>query len=381
MGRKIKILFCTDGIFPQLVGGMQRHSRLLIEELAKYPDLELMVIHPHPEKVFSPFLNIREFSIPGKNKDNNYLLESYRYSKRVYNVIRNFEDAIIYSQGLSVWHNIEKIGHRVIINPHGLEPFQGLTVKDNLIGLPFRRIFNHLFDHARYVISLGGKLTKILQDNIQEALKIEVISNAVAKPTMNEIEILNRPNMQPLQALFVSRFAANKGIHILLRAIRELNAAGYQDAIRFYLAGKGPLYDQYNRSNDLTNIEMPGFITDEQLEELYQSSHLFILPTLFEGMPTVVLEAMSRGLPVIVSDVGATAELVDGSNGYLIEKNNVDELKQAIIHFIGLSIERRNTLGHIPFARLRNVLPGIKWLSNTSIYLKNWPMRYFLMIW
>lgn len=344
MGSKIKIIFCTDGVFPQLVGGMQRHSRLLIEELAKSPDLELIVVHPHAEKIFDPAFHIREISIRGKDKDKNYLMESYRYSKRVYNVIQKFEDALIYSQGLSVWYKIEEIGHRLVLNPHGLEPFQGLTIKDNLIGIPFRRVFSHLFEHARYVVSLGGNLTKILQANISNPLKIVELANAVSRPMITEGDIV-RPDSKPLQALFVSRFAANKGIPVLMQAIRELNEAGYEDAIRFCLAGKGPLYEQYTSSNSFSNVDLPGFITDEQLENLYKTSHLFILPTLFEGMPTVVLEAMARGLPIVVSDVGATAELVDGSNGYLIEKNNVEELKQAIIHFIGLSAERRNELG------------------------------------
>ena len=344
MGSKIKIIFCTDGIFPQLVGGMQRHSRLLIEELAKNPELELIIVHPHAEKVFDPAFNIREISLRGKDKDKNYLMESYRYSKRVYNVIRKFDDALIYSQGLSVWYKIEKIGHRLVLNPHGLEPFQGLTIKDNLIGIPFRQVFTHLFEHARYVVSLGGNLTKILQANISDPLKIVELANAVSKPSITENDLV-RPDTKPLQALFVSRFAANKGIPVLMQAISELNEAGYEDAIRFCLAGKGPLYEQYASANIFNNVDLPGFITDEQLENLYKTSHLFILPTLFEGMPTVVLEAMARGLPIIVSDVGATAELVDGSNGYLIEKNNVEELKQAIIHFTGLTAERRNELG------------------------------------
>jgi glycosyltransferase involved in cell wall biosynthesis len=86
-------------------------------------------------------------------------------------------------------------------------------------------------------------------------------------------------------------------------------------------------------------------VSDEQLEELYETSHLFVLPTLFEGMPTVVLEAMAKQLPIIVTDTGATAEQVDESNGFLIQKNNVPELKKALLKFYDLQSDKKNKMG------------------------------------
>ena len=102
---KIKIILCTDGIFPYNIGGMQRHSRLLIEELAKNKQLDLIVIHPHKEKVFSSELGVKEISIKPIVPNKNYLLECYRYSKRVFGIICDYPEYIVYSQGLSVWYN------------------------------------------------------------------------------------------------------------------------------------------------------------------------------------------------------------------------------------------------------------------------------------
>lgn len=344
MDRKIKVLFCTDGIFPQLVGGMQRHSRLLIEALAHYDDLELTVIHPHPQKVFDSKYGINEISLKGKDPDKVYLLEAYRYSQRVFEVAQKLDDYIIYSQGLSVWYGIERLRYRLIINPHGLEPFQGITIKDNLIGVPFRHIFSKLFNNARYVVSLGGKLTSILQNQIRtNKTAVVVLPNAVTEPESEHVTLHAAGDQ--LTALFVGRFAANKGIHVLMKAIQELNDEGTGRQIRFLLAGKGPLYEHYVAMNNQSNVEFLGFVTDEQLADLYAKSDFFVLPTLFEGMPTVVLEAMSNGLPVIVSNVGATAELVNQTNGFLIKKNSVKELKKAIVQFTKLSHKEREGLG------------------------------------
>ena len=68
----LKVVFCTDGIFPHQIGGMQRHSRLLLESLAAF-DVELTVIHPHEGvQVFNDELRIKEFAIRGIDKKKNY---------------------------------------------------------------------------------------------------------------------------------------------------------------------------------------------------------------------------------------------------------------------------------------------------------------------
>lgn len=71
-------------------------------------------------------------------------------------------------------------------------------------------------------------------------------------------------------------------------------------------------------------------------------------------MPTVVLEAMAHALPIIVTDVGATAELVSSSNGYLIKKNNVAELKKAFASFIDLSDSQKKKLGQNSLKKVHN---------------------------
>lgn len=345
----MKVVFCTDGIFPHAVGGMQRHSRLLIKELAKRADVEITVIHPHRQKAFGSNENIKEEVIQGIDESRNYLLECYRYSKRVYSVLEKYPDHVIYSQGLSVWYNINKISGRLIINPHGLEPYQAISLKDKITGIPFKIIFNYFFSHAAKVVSLGGRLTDILKIRISKS-KIAVIPNATNLPVE---ELPEKDYSGKLQILFVARFASNKGIHILLEAIEQLNKRGYKDKIKWNLGGKGPLFNHYVENFNYENVNYLGFVSDEQLAELYKTNHLFVFPTLFEGMPTVVLEAMSYGMPVIVSDVGATAELVDAANGYLIEKNNVDALINAVVDFLKLPDADKKQLSINSYRKVR----------------------------
>lgn len=346
---KIKVLFCTDGIFPFQVGGMQRHSRLLIEHLAATGEVELVVIHPHAETVFDKTLGIKEEPIQGIDPSNMYLKECYRYSKRVMDVISRYPDHLIYSQGLSVWYRIGDVSSRVIINPHGLEAYQCISLKDKLTAIPFKIIFNRLFKQAAKVISLGGRLTDILRQHIADTQKIEVIANAVTLPPPQEI----KNKREHLNVLFVGRFAHNKGIHILLKAIEELNAAGYETKITYHLGGKGPLYESYKQKYRYQNLKYLGFVPDEQLIDLYKSNELFVLPTLFEGMPTVILEAMSYAMPIVVTDVGATAELVSDKNGFLIKKEDVADLKNAILKFVDMSNEERRKLSENSYKKVK----------------------------
>ena len=338
---KKKVIICTDGIFPFSVGGMQRHSRLLIEHLAKFEELDLMVIHPHSENIFFN-LPIKEFKISGIDPKKNYLLECYRYSKRVYHIISNFPDAVIYAQGLTVWYRINQIKMRLIVNPHGLEAFQSITFKEKLIGLPFRWIFSRLFKKAAFTVSLGGKLTEILKKYTK---RIAVIPNGV-EPSNNFLE---RKWDLPLKVLFVGRFAYNKGIDTFLETVNILNNNGNQNNFEYHLIGKGPLFNFYSENVKMDNVIYHGFVADEDLRGFYKNSDIFFFPTRFEGMPTVVLEAMSEGLPIVVNDVGACCELVNEKNGFLIKKNHARNYAESLQKFLHSDILDKKSMSRFSF--------------------------------
>jgi len=345
----IKLCFCTDGIFPESIGGMQRHSLLLINELSKY-DIEIVVFHPHNKNLFQSKQNIKEIFVEPIDKNKTYLKECYYYSKRIYNQLQNYKDYIIYSQGLSVWYGIKKIKN-IIVNPHGLEPYQAIGRKEKLYGIPFKIIFNKIFNKANFVVSLGGKLTGILKENISnKQTEIVIIPNGTNIPDCKR----ENKNSETLKVFFVGRFESNKGINILLQAAQELNNEGYTN-IEYILGGKGSLFEELKNKYTSSNFIFKGFISDQDLNDYYKEADIFILPTLFEGMPTVVLEAMSYSLPVIVTNVGATAELVNHENGFLIEANNKEAIKDSLIKFTKLSTEEILKMQDNSFRKVKNL--------------------------
>ena len=362
----MRVTLCTDGVFPHAMGGMQRHSRLLAEHLVKSHDVELTVLHPHPIGIFDPALGIREVHVPDIDRSKFYLRELWRYSERVGEELERSMPDVIVSQGFCVWKGIERFRSRLIVHPHGLEMFQMLTSKEHLLGWPFRRALRHILRNSRVCISLGGKLTPILREQVEgSSCEVVVLPNATDIPA-DAVGPRTTDNGQTLSLLFVGRFVFNKGIDVLMSVAERLVKEGRGNRVRFDLAGDGPLLERYQAQGLPANVRLLGRVDDDQLALLYAASDAFILPTRFEGMPTVVLEAMARARPIIVSDVGATAELVTPHNGYLLPPGNADALYNAILAFAERPPEVRAKMGRYSYER---VLERFSWPVVAQSYL------------
>jgi glycosyltransferase involved in cell wall biosynthesis len=364
---KLRVALCTDGIYPHAMGGMQRHSRLLAEHLTRTGEVELTVIHPHNEKVFDPALAITEVRIADIDLEKFYLRELWRYSDRVGKELGRLKPEVILSQGFCVWKGIDRFRDRLIVHPHGLEMFQMLTRKERMLGWPFRASLHHILRRSAACISLGGKLTTILQQQVKGSpCKVVVLPNAVEVPATDEARQRTTNNGQ-LNLLFVGRFAFNKGLDVLMTVARRFVQEGRQDSVRFDLAGDGPLLAEYQQRGLPRNVNLCGRVDDEQLRALYAGCDALILPTRFEGMPTVVLEAMAQAKPIIVSDVGATAELVSPHNGYLLPPGDAEALYQAVLAFAERSPEVRAKMGAYSYDRVKE---RFSWPAVTQQYLQ-----------
>ena len=83
-------------------------------------------------------------------------------------------------------------------------------------------------------------------------------------------------------------------------------------------------------------------VSYEKIPEYYRAGDVFVLPSLYEGMPLTALEAMACGLPVVAYRVGGLPDIVfDGLNGYLVEPGDTKEL----IEKIKLAYENKKRLG------------------------------------
>lgn len=140
----------------------------------------------------------------------------------------------------------------------------------------------------------------------------------------------------------VSRIDINqKGLDLLLQVAERL-----PQEWKIRLAGDGPDYKALQQSvKELqlaSKLELVGSLTDKSLRRHYQESSIFLMTSRWEGMPLVIGEAMSFGLPVIsMENTGAYEYLMDNKFGIMTDDHSVDALYKQLGGLIG-SQERRN---------------------------------------
>ncbi|MBI4514439.1 MAG: glycosyltransferase [Deltaproteobacteria bacterium] len=115
--------------------------------------------------------------------------------------------------------------------------------------------------------------------------------------------------------------------------------------VRFVLIGDGPLRGEVEAAVTAAGLQACCTLAGERhdVPELLRAADLFWLPSRWEGLPNVVLEAMASGLPVIATDVGGTPELFNsGQEGFLIKAGDGEALVAHSLDLLGDANKRRH---------------------------------------
>lgn len=131
---------------------------------------------------------------------------------------------------------------------------------------------------------------------------------------------------------FSGLVAESKGILALLEALATIPELGkYVD--RLIIAGNGPAFVQ---AKNLTKtipipVEFRGYLTRMALNEVYQQSHVLLLPSRSEGFPKVVAEGAAFGCIPVVTDISSLSQyVINRQNGFLIENNNPNAIAHTL---------------------------------------------------
>lgn len=140
---------------------------------------------------------------------------------------------------------------------------------------------------------------------------------------------------KPLIIVSTGRLARQKGFEYLIDAAKSI--VERHAYVYFFIAGTGKLEAALKRQiHELKlerNVHLLGF--HKNISELLNTADIFVLPSLYEGMPNSLMEALAHGIPAVSTCVNGVEELmIDGEHGYIVESESVSSLEKAIEQLI-----------------------------------------------
>ena len=214
---------------------------------------------------------------------------------------------------------------------------------------------------SRKVICLSPK---IMQNLVRRGLvrsKCAVIPNAIDVEAMRQKYrgVCNELREPYFDILFVGRLEQRKGILWLLESFALLHKKGRNYTLK--IVGHGPLMEKISEiisANNLSQyVKVTGFISQQELLKCYLLSRVVVIPSFYEGLPTVALEAMVAKKPLIISDIPGLNDLVlNKGNGLVVNTMDTSGLTSAIDAVLSYST-RFNSLEAVN----DKILPQFDW--------------------
>lgn len=176
--------------------------------------------------------------------------------------------------------------------------------------------------------------TQAASHYFDKSLSVEIIPNAV-QPQENQAII--RPEARAIVA--VGRLCKQKNFGTLIQAFAQIDVPG----LHLVIYGEGLLREELQRmTQDLglaEKVSFPGSVSNI-LQEISKAD-IFVFPSLYEGFPNALAEAMALGLPVVASQCSGNTDLVqDGVNGRLFEAEDTQALTLILSELIGDEAQR-----------------------------------------
>ncbi len=190
-------------------------------------------------------------------------------------------------------------------------------------------IESRLLKRADMVTTVANSVAEELREYELDPEEVTVIGNGVDEKIFAPLKNKNGEKY----IFFVGRLGYRKGLFDLIECGRYI-CEKYQD-VNFIIAGDGMLKDDLQMKVRELKLEsrfiFKGHISKTELIHLYQNATIHVLPSHYEGLPTVILEAMACGLPVVATAISGNLDVIENyRNGLLVPPKSPIELAKAI---------------------------------------------------
>jgi len=186
---------------------------------------------------------------------------------------------------------------------------------------------------AKKVVAVSSFLKKTLTDNGIEESKISVLPLGFDVSRISFSMVSSPITDRPLKLLFVGRITQVKGIKYMLDAMEKLNTNCVELHFIGSIIGSGK---EFLRRKHLYTYH--GSMSQRELYPIYKDFDVLLLPSLVEGFPLVIIEAMGGGLPIITTNNTSAEELIiEGETGYIVPIRDSEAIVLAVQKVLALS--------------------------------------------
>ncbi len=327
----MRISFITCHFPPDSIGGGQIQSYKLCNQLGKN---NLVTVFTRDYSGQLPQVDmIENFKVVRRSMSKLPLIKSLidvikglNYVRKEKNNFELFMSFHIQLAALIVTLGTVLFKIKSVVSPRGQEDFSFDSFPKRIYQKFIYRYSSAILIQSDSVMELFlTKMEKQFSENEFKLIKSKsyLFPNGIEshKPVLKDI------NGSVINLIYVGRLIDYKGIEYLIDSLQYLKTPDY--ILR--IIGDGPHKDYLEHLADNSRIIFEGEKYFKDVEKSITDSNILILPSLTENLPNVILEALSFGVPVIATYVGAIPEIIkNGYNGYLVETKNSVQIAEKI---------------------------------------------------
>lgn len=231
----------------------------------------------------------------------------------------------------------KNIQTKIVYTAHGFHFYKGAPLKNWLIFYPIEKYYSRWTDvlitinKEDYARANRQKMAKVIEYVPGIGIDLSKYKNGSKSKSTLRAELLLPDEAVILTS--VGELNDNKNHQIVIKALAEIN----DPRVHYIICGKGDNRDKLLKLAEELNISdkihLLGFRKD--IPEILSQSDIFVFPSLREGLPVSLMEAMASGLPCVVSDIRGNKDLIDhGKGGFLCKKNIKEEYVEYINYLL-----------------------------------------------
>lgn len=287
-------------------------------------------------------VNIHDIPIPRSMFKINDILKSLILTKRLYNNNNNYQFVHCHSPIGGVVSRLAAITYRkrglkVIYTAHGFHFFKGAPLKNWILFYPIEKICSNWTD---VLITINNEDFNIANDKFKanNVIYVPGIGVHVDEIQNQKIDIDSMRKELGLKSddyviMSIGQISIRKNQKVIIEAISLIN----NPKVKYVIVGFGELEEELqnlaNKLNVIDRVIFTGYRQDAKA--LLHCADLFAFPSLQEGLPASLMEAMSVGLPVVCSDIRGNNDLIENDiGGYLCNSNDYKSFAKKIDYLL-----------------------------------------------